>query len=121
MEDLLHLRGVHVLSTSYDHILDAVDEINVSFFIHGRHVTGVQPPIGERGGGGLFVVPITTGNQITTDDQLTGGAGGASPHLLIHDCDGGQRQWPATGLQQLLLTRQRTNMVLRTESRHPSG
>ena len=41
------------------HVLDAIDNIDVSFVVHGADVPGVQPAVTQRTGGFFGLVPIS--------------------------------------------------------------
>ncbi len=44
-EDRLHFRGINILAAADDHVLEAADNVEISFLIHAGHVAGVEPAI----------------------------------------------------------------------------
>ena len=58
VEDVLDLGAVHVLAARDDHVLRAVDEVDVGLVVHVAEVAGAVPAVDERVGGLLGLVPV---------------------------------------------------------------
>jgi hypothetical protein len=56
--DVLHLDGVHVLATGNDHVLDPVDHVDVTAFVHVAAVSRVHPARADGLGGRFRLLPV---------------------------------------------------------------
>ena len=69
-EGVLDLDAVDVLAAAVDHVLHAVDDLHEPLVVDAGEVAGVQPPIDERLGGLLGLVPVAGHHVLPADQQL---------------------------------------------------
>src|SRR3546814_10590134 len=50
-QNILHFGSVDILASSQDHVLDAIDDIDIPVLVHPREVACPNPTIHEGGGG----------------------------------------------------------------------
>ena len=87
-QGFFHFAGVDVGATADHQVLGTVEQAQVAVGIQATHITGLQPPVANRFGGGLGVTPITGHDQLAAHTNLTHLAHGqfgtrlvANPHL----------------------------------------
>jgi hypothetical protein len=61
-ERVLHLHAGDVLPTADDDVLGAVDDAYATGVVDPDDVSGAQPPVDKRGGGGIGPLPIPRGD-----------------------------------------------------------
>src|ERR1022692_4822430 len=81
----LDLGGVDVLAAGNDHVLLAVDDVNVTVLVLPDEVTAVEPTTRERLGGGRLVAEIALHHSRTAIDDLADVAAGHVLHLVVDD------------------------------------
>ena len=69
VQDVLHLGAVHVLAAGDDHVLRPVDEVDVALVVHVAEVAGAVPPVDERGGRLLGLVPVADHDVGAADER----------------------------------------------------
>ena len=69
-QDVLHLGAVDVLAAGDDHVLLAVDDVDVAVLVLPHQVTGMEPAAAERLGGLLGLVPVPLHHQRAAVDDL---------------------------------------------------
>src|SRR5579872_3489095 len=81
VEEFLDLAWVYVLAAANNHILDASDNIDITFCIHCSEIAGVHP-VGTVNGvyRGLFVVPVAEHDAVAACAKL---ASCANRHNLL--------------------------------------
>src|SRR5205823_17145 len=70
-QDLFDFARVHLKTTGDDHILDALNHIEVPVLIHLPQVACTQPPVTERGTRFLIAVPISLHHVRSLHHNLT--------------------------------------------------
>ncbi|MNP39381.1 hypothetical protein D3C76_1329540 [compost metagenome] len=80
-----HLGAIDVLTTTDDHILDAVAHVHEAVLIHEAAVTGVHPAVADRLGGGFWLVPVTEHDVGATHHDFANGAARHFTVLAIDD------------------------------------
>src|SRR5882724_7627031 len=67
----LHLTWIDVAAAADHHVLGTVAKGEVSPVVERPHVAGAQPPVLQRGGGRLGVVPVARHHDVTAAHDLT--------------------------------------------------
>src|SRR5207249_1633971 len=57
-EDLLDFSRVHVVARAEDHVLLAIDDVEISVLVHSREIAREQPSVAEHRRGLLRLVPV---------------------------------------------------------------
>ena len=71
----LDLDRVHVLTAADHHVLGPVHDVDEPVLVDPGHVAGVEPSLGEGGGGGIGLVPVAAHDVGPLDPQLAGDVG----------------------------------------------
>src|SRR5439155_7764 len=70
-EDLLDFSRVHVVARAEDHVLLAIDDVEISVLVHPREIAREQPSVAEHRRGLLRLVPVALHDLGTADRELT--------------------------------------------------
>ncbi|MNS01806.1 hypothetical protein D3C72_330970 [compost metagenome] len=98
-----HLAGIHVLATADDHVLEAVDDVDVTLLVHVGAVAGVHPAATQGLGGFLGVVPVAEHDVRAAHHHFAHGAARDRVVVFVDDAHGHPqprppgRTQPATG------------------------
>ncbi len=70
-QQVVDLFGVNVLTAANDHVLDAIDDENVSVFVHDAHITGMQVAAHEGLGGFFRPVEVALHDHVAADADFS--------------------------------------------------
>src|ERR687888_202147 len=92
VQDLLDIRGIHVEPGHDDHVLLAIDDLEIALAVHLGDVPAMQPPnavlvLSDHLVGLFFLVPVAQHHLGAGDRELPGLAGGDLPGgvLDVHE------------------------------------
>src|SRR3546814_156153 len=97
VESAFDLDAINILAASDQHVLRAVENEDEAFLVDTHEIAGVEPAIGDGGGGRLGLVPIAFDDIRPFDPKLADLTGRQGLALLIDDLhiDDGHA-WPGT-------------------------
>src|ERR1700710_1176013 len=74
-DDVFHLHRIDVLAAGDDHVLYAIDQIDIAFLVHVAAVAGMHPVV-DHGPGGFFrAFPIAHHHILAADRDFADHAG----------------------------------------------
>ncbi|BDB41942.1 hypothetical protein IWGMT90018_23880 [Mycobacterium kiyosense] len=91
-EFVFHFDGVDVASTGDDHVLEAVDQGDVTVGVDRGDVAGVQPAVADGLGGGLRIAPVPLHDGLAAQNELARATGADVIAVRVDD--------PGLGVEQ---------------------
>ncbi|MNL38413.1 hypothetical protein D3C87_1606260 [compost metagenome] len=104
---------INVFATADDHVLEAVDDVDIAVVVHVGAVTGVHPAATQRLGGFFGFVPVAEHDVRATDQHFTDRAARHLVVVFVDDAHGHAQPWPP-GRAQATIGNAFGAVVLRT-------
>ena len=116
VEDVLDLGGEDLLAAGDDHVLLAIDDVEVALGVEGREVAGAEPAVDEGLGGLVGTLPVAGRDGGAARADLADGAAvgwdGAAVVADDGELDGDTRTAGLGAEAELLFGRQRLQVLL---------
>src|SRR5258705_8305120 len=96
-DDVLHFHGIDVLAAGNDHVLHAIDQIDITFVVHVAAVAGVHPAVDDGVGGFFRLFPVAHHDVLAAHRDFADHAGCDRFAVGIDDPDLAADRGAATG------------------------